>query len=322
MAAQYTLIQQLASGGMAEVWLAQRKNPTGLADMVVLKRIHPHLARKAGFRTMFVDEARTAMALEHKNLVRMLDYGGDEGGEFIVMEYLRGRDLRQVLNRCLSLGLKIPAPWAIAAIRGAAMGLAHAHAQRDGQGAPRRIVHRDVSPENLFLTFQGGTKVLDFGVAAGSSRLHQTESGVVKGKVEYMSPEQIDGETVDHRSDQFSLATVLYELLARAPLFARKTTGDTLRAVSSCKVGEFPFGTSVELEAALRRALSRDRARRFASCTDFAAALVLAPECDWRTGAQERMGEWLRTLFPEGDRLGPVREGNRPTVNERLKTAS
>jgi eukaryotic-like serine/threonine-protein kinase len=318
MAAQYKLLKQLASGGMAEVWLAQQVN----GELVVLKRIHPHLMRKPGFRNMFVDEARTAMSLAHRNVVRMLDFGAIDGADFIVLEYLRGRDLRQVLHRCQALNVKIPTAWALSIVRGAAIGLAHAHAQRDAAGLPRRIVHRDVSPENLFLTFTGDTKVLDFGVAAGSSRLHQTESGVLKGKCEYMSPEQIDGETVDHRSDQFSLGTVLYELLARTPLFARRTTGDTLRAVSNCKVGEFPFGTSVELESALRRCLSKDRKQRFESCTDFAAALVIAPEFDWRAGASARMADWVRSLFPEGDSLLPDPDrAPRTTRDERLRTA-
>lgn len=297
----YLLERRLAAGGMAELWLAHAPGQPVHAEPVVVKRIHPWLARQPGFRAMFYDEARTVRGFDHPNLVRVLDCGAHEGTDYIVMEYLRGRDLRQVLSRCLSAGVAVPPAWALSAVRGAALGLAHAHAQRDAAGAPRRIVHRDVSPENLFLTFKGATKVLDFGVAAGASRTHQTESGVLKGKCEYMSPEQVDGEAVDHRSDQFSLGVVLYELLAGASLFGGRNTGETLRAVVRCKVQGFPFAASRELETALRRSLSRDRAHRFASCADFAAALVLAPELDLRPGAAERLGAWLSGLFPEGE---------------------
>jgi eukaryotic-like serine/threonine-protein kinase len=320
MPAPYALIRPLASGGMAELWLARRADAAPTSEPVVLKRIHPHLARKPGFRAMFLDEARIAEALQHPNLVRVFDHGAGESGEYIVMELLQGRDLRQVLNRCLALGTKLPPAFALATVRGAALGLAHAHAQRDARGAPRKIVHRDVSPENLFLTFAGTAKVLDFGVAAGASRLHETESGVLKGKLDYMSPEQIAGEEVDHRSDQFSLGVVLYELLARAPLFARRTAAETLRAIERCEVPGFPFPVSLELESALRRCLAKDRAQRFSSCSELAAALVLAPEFDWRPGAQAQLSAWMRDLFPE-----PFAPADAPrarsTLNERLRTA-
>ena len=317
---RYLLVRQLAVGGMAEVWLARQTGIAGFEKLVVLKRIHPHLANDPDFVRMFLDEARTAGDLRHANVVSVTDVGADAGTYFIVMEYLHGRDLSQVAQRCLFRGEKVPAVHALQVVSEAALGLDYAHHKHDLRGQAQQIVHRDVSPQNVFVTFDGGTKLLDFGIASASSRTTQTEAGVVKGKFGYMSPEQVDGATPDPRSDQFSLAIVLYELLTGKPLFTRKSETETFRAVSDCKVDPLPSELSPELNAVVLKALSKDPAQRFDSCAAFAQALMLLLETGGTPHSAVRVGAWLKTIFAEHDQPVVTAQAGEPTRNDRLRS--
>jgi eukaryotic-like serine/threonine-protein kinase len=285
---------------------------------VVLKRIHPHLASNPEFVRMFLDEARTAGDLRHSNVVSVTDVGADGGTYFIVMEYLHGRDLSQVAQRCLFRSEKVPLAHALHVVSEAAIGLDYAHRKLDLRGAPQQIVHRDVSPQNVFVTFDGATKVLDFGIASAVSRTTETEAGVVKGKFGYMSPEQVDGAELDPRSDQFSLGIVLYELLTQKPLFTRKTEAETFRAVSGCKVEPLSSAFPAELNAVVLKALSKNPADRFDSCGDFAHALIAILEKDSVSHSAPRVSAWLKTIFSEHEQPVTATADVEVTRNERL----
>ena len=211
---RYAIVRRLAVGGMAEVYLAQMRGPHGFARSVVLKRIRPALARDGQIRRMFADEARVAAHLSHLNIAQVIDVGEEGGEPFLVMEYVEGRDVHSLLADAGVHGLPIDIAVAIAI--GVAAGLDHAHARRDADGRPLGIVHRDVSPSNVMVGFDGNVKLLDFGVAKAQGARDITRAGTVKGKLQYMSPEQALGLVVDRRSDLFSLGTVLYEMLVGA----------------------------------------------------------------------------------------------------------
>jgi serine/threonine protein kinase len=266
---------------------------------------------------MFLDEARTAGDLRHPNVVSVTDVGADGGTYFIVMEYLHGRDLSQLGQRCQFRGEQVPIAHALQVVSEAALGLDYAHRKLDLRGAPQQIVHRDVSPQNVFVTFDGGTKVLDFGIASASSQTTETEAGVVKGKFGYMSPEQVDGVALDPRSDQFSLGIVLHELLSLEPLFSRKSEAETFRAVSECKVAPIADVPS-ELNAVVLKALSKDPSQRFESCGDFALALTGILESEGLSHSAARVGTWLKVIFPEHDQPASAVDAGEPTRNERL----
>ncbi|MBS1152820.1 MAG: serine/threonine protein kinase [Myxococcaceae bacterium] len=302
IAGRYGLVRQLAVGGMAEVWLARQRGLEGFEKLVVVKRILPHLANDPGFVQMFLDEARTAADLRHSNIASVTDVGTEAGAYFIAMEYLHGQDLTHIVQRCKVRGERIPIQHAMQMISEAAQGLDYAHRKVDRHGAAQQIVHRDVSPQNVLVTYEGATKVLDFGIASASHRGTHTEAGVVKGKYAYMSPEQFDGAVLDARSDLFSLGVVLWELVTLQRLFWRPSDAETLRAVMECRVpppSKLQPECPPELEALIFRALARNPARRFPSCAEFSDALEALLETLRLAHSPSRVGSWLRGMFPE-----------------------
>jgi serine/threonine protein kinase len=296
---------------MAELWLARQTGLQGFERLVVLKRILPHLAADPQFVEMFLDEARTVADLRHANLVTVTDIGADEGAWFIVMEYLEGRNLEAILRRAQS---PIPLEYALQIVIEAARGLEYAHEKTDLNGTALKIVHRDVSPQNLFVTFDGVTKVLDFGIATAAGRATQTEAGIVKGKFGYMSPEQVDGAELDPRSDLFTLGIVLFELVTGQKLFTRDNEADTLRAVLSSRVprpSTLREGLPAGLDAIVLRALAKDPAHRFESCGALADALAELVDEHWLSRSPGRLGAWLKAQFPE--RSNPL-TGDEPAL--------
>ncbi len=233
--ARYELLRELASGGMATVFLARVTGP--VERRVALKRIHPHLAKDQSFRAMFLDEARIVARIDHPNVCKVLDYGESEGEAFIAMELLSGVTLQRILVRLARRSPSDP-QWfrfVCTVIAEAAEGLHAAHEARGDDGSALEIVHRDISPSNLFLTHDGQVKVLDFGIAKARDRLHVSSTGEVKGKFSYMPPEQLHGRA-ERRSDVWSLGVVLYELLTLRPLFRRDTQPETIIAVERLPV--------------------------------------------------------------------------------------
>ncbi len=302
---RFRLLRPLTAGGMAEIFLARQEGPEGFAKTVVLKRILPHLSESQEFVQMFLDEARLAALLSHPNIVQVFDFGEAEGAYYLAMEYLAGEDLGSIQRLAKRKGQQIPPQVCARIIAGACEGLYHAHTLSDGAGKPLNIVHRDVSPSNIMVTYQGVVKVLDFGIAKAEGKLMQTRTGVLKGKYRYMSPEQISGLELDQRSDIFALGVILHELLTGEPLFG----GDNELAVIK-SVMEHPVpppraknpAIPEQIDEIVMRALERDRDRRFRSARqmrhsfeDFLSARTYARSTD-------SLEDYLRHLAGE-DRI-------------------
>lgn len=273
---RYELVAPLAVGGMAEVFLARPVDSHGASGLVVVKRILPNLVKNEEFVSMFLQEARVVARLHHPRIAQILDLGKVGDSYFIAMEYIPGDDFRYVVRQAKSEGRSLTAPLVCRMIIGAAEGLHYAHTATDENGVPLEIVHRDVSPQNLFLTFDGAVKVIDFGVAKAADNKNKTRTGVLKGKYSYMSPEQVEGRKLDGRSDVFALGIVMYELITQMRLFKRRTGPATLKAVDECQVPR-PSAHNPALDPALEdivmRSLARDRDERIQSAAELASEL-------------------------------------------------
>ena len=272
---RFQIIGRLATGGMAEVYLALSGELPGYRTLLVVKRILPHLASNRQFIGMFLDEARLAALLDHPNVVRIIEVGHDGEEYFLAMELVQGKPLSAVLRKA-ARERRPPSP-ALAAyiIAQAASGLGYAHALTDGDGRPLGVVHRDVSPQNVLLSFEGAVKLIDFGVARAFGRVAHTSPGGLKGKIEYMSPEQASAEEVDHRADVFALGVVLWEVLTGRRLYRRETELATMRAILDDPIPRPSEVADVppELDAVVMRALRKRRDARFASAHEMAQAL-------------------------------------------------
>ncbi len=336
IAGRYTLLKKLASGGMAEVFLARQGGLEGFEKLVVVKRILPGFSQNEEFRKMFLDEARLAADLRHPNVVNIFDignsaatggsgaaFGAPRSGEqdsgpagaaqgagtyFIAMEYLHGQDLSALFHRHRERGEQLPLEHALQIVMDAASGLHHAHTKTSLDGEPLHLVHRDVSPQNLFLTYDGVTKVLDFGIARARKRGVKSDAGVVKGKFAYLAPEALEGMELDARADQFALGIVLYELTTLSRLFQRPSDAEVLRAVMECRIPrptERVPGYPVALEDIVLRALAREREHRFADCDELRGELETFLEKHGRPHSQRRLATWLKGLFPEHAKAPP-----------------
>jgi serine/threonine-protein kinase len=282
---RYRLIERIGRGGMAEVFRASVGGLEGFRDNFVIKRIRPEKSDSPEFVEMFCNEARICALLHHPNIVEVYDFGQIGGAYFMAMEYLRGRDLSAVM-RALRLRLEAVPPFLAAHIaHQIALGLDHAHAARLPDGRAAEIVHRDVTPSNIMLLRSGGVKVLDFGIAKAAAAARPgpapapASKGRVKGKIAYLSPEQVRNGEIDGRSDVFSLGVVLWEMLAGMRLFAGDNEFQTLRNVLTMPVpppsSRHP-GVPAALDAIVARALERDRDARYPSAGAFAEALAAA----------------------------------------------
>lgn len=216
---RYTLLSRLAIGGMAELFLARVQGLEGFEKVVVLKRILPHLVTDEDFVRMFLTEARLAARLDHPNVVHVHDIGREDGEYFFTMEYLHGEDLRRLLSGVRDQGMRLPLRHALSIVTQVAAGLHFAHEQVGFDGEPLGIVHRDVSPSNVIVTYPGAVKVVDFGIAKAAGPTHASRLSSLKGKASYMSPEQCKARPLDRRSDVFSIGLLLFELVTGAPAF-------------------------------------------------------------------------------------------------------
>jgi len=269
---RYVLRFNLASGGMATVYLAIARGASGFGRAVAVKRIHPHLASEAEFVEMFLDEARIAARIRHPNVCSVEDFGEADGSYYMTMEYLSGETLSRVARQ---MG---PMPPSIAAriVADAAEGLHAAHELEGDDGQPMNVVHRDVSPQNLFVGYDGVVKVVDFGIAKAEHRIHETATGMVKGKFAYMAPEQLRGAALDRRADVWSLGIVLWELIAGQKLFRRDNQIETLMAVQKRHVpllSTFRDDISWEIDDVIQRALAPRPEDRFATARDMGREL-------------------------------------------------
>ncbi|WIG96225.1 protein kinase [Myxococcus sp. SDU36] len=265
---KYQLVRKLASGGMAEVFLAKAAGPRGFEKTLVLKRILPHLAEDPAFVEMFLGEARLAAQLEHPNIVQIFDFGEAEGSFFLAMEFIDGPNLRKLVKRAAEEAL--PPAFCAKVVAAAAEGLAYAHEFRDVEtGEPLGLIHRDVSPDNILVSRQGAVKVVDFGIAKVAGQGHRTLTGVVKGKVAYMPPEQLQAKAMDRRVDVYALGVVLYELLTGKRPFDATTDVSVMQAIlfeSFIPVSQRRPDLPVALQQVLDKALAKDRERRYPDC--------------------------------------------------------
>ncbi len=233
----YRLIERVAFGGMAEVFKAKRSGVEGFEKVVALKRILPHLSDNKEFVDMFVDEAKMVAGLSHPNIVQIYDLGKISHSYYIAMEYVHGRDLRSIEKRELEKGLRMPLDLGLHVVSQLCAALEYAHRKKDDRGRAMEIVHRDVSPQNILISFEGDVKLVDFGIAKAATKASNTERGALRGKLLYMSPEQAWGRPIDRRSDIFSLGIVLYELVTETKPFVSTGTELTiLELVRQCQI--------------------------------------------------------------------------------------
>jgi serine/threonine protein kinase len=289
---RYVLLRELARGGMAEIWLAQQPGPKGFSREVVIKRIITSGAEQpTDFEQMFFDEARLASQLTHPNIVQVYEFDeADDGTPYLVMEYLAGESLSKVNRELIALGQPMAVNRAVAIVERCAQGLGSAHRKVGATGEPLEIVHRDVSPQNIFVTYDGVVKVLDFGIARAVGRATKTSTGMVKGKVSYMAPEQADGKAVA-ASDVFSLGVILFELLTGRRFYGeleQMTVFKKLLADSEPFPGPRTLNPLVpeSLDAIVRRMVERAPERRFRDGLEVAQALA-----DWQRSHQASAGE-------------------------------
>ncbi len=297
--AKYLLVAEIAQGGMGEVFLAVQQGLEGFTKIVVVKRVLRHLTTSSELTRMFVEEARLAARLDHPNIVKTYEFGEHEGQYYTVMEFLPGEDLGKVLHRFRERTERMPLPLAVHITSQLCEGLHFAHELTDHAGRPLRLVHRDVNPANLIVTYTGEVKMIDFGVARVDTGRTKTAKGMLKGKVAYMSPEYIQARGFDRRADVFSAGIVLWEALTGRELFDRETMAATMYAVIDDPVpmpSRYRPDVPPALDAVVGRALSRDPADRFATADDMRSALdevaATLPKVDSRM-----LGRTMEDLF-------------------------
>ncbi|MDP2339778.1 MAG: serine/threonine-protein kinase [Deltaproteobacteria bacterium] len=272
---RYELLELLAVGGMAEIFMA-RTRLGGIAKTCVIKRILPEYSSNRQFVSMFIDEARITIGLDHENVVKLLDFGQVDGAYFMAIDYVDGCDLVDLLRAAKSRGEGLPPMAAAHIARAMARGLAAAHEARDHRGQPMGIVHRDVSPQNVFIGWDGSVKIGDFGIASARNKLTRTLPGTVKGKFGYMSPEQSQGGSVDHRTDVWAVGVVLWEMLVGGRLFATDNPVETLARVIEMPVAppsEVRPAVPQELDRVVLSTLCRPLSLRMSSANELADAL-------------------------------------------------
>ena len=295
---RYTIVKHLASGGMAELYIARQRAVGGFEKQLVLKLLQGRYAENPRVVEMFLDEARLAAKLNHPSIVHVYDVAEADGVKFIAMEYIHGETLTDIIRRGVAVQNYLPLEHGLHIISQAAAGLAYAHGRFDADGAPLRIVHRDVSPSNILVSYEGQTKIVDFGIARIQDQIRE-ESGMRPGKASYMSPEQVAGEGADYRSDIFSLGIILYEISLGQRLW-RGPAEEVMRRIVEEKIAP---PTSVRrdyppaLELIVMRALEKRPADRYQSAEEMRNDLEeFLDESGFRTGPR-RMAIYLKQLF-------------------------
>ncbi len=300
---QYTLLEKIAAGGMAEVWKARMRGVEGFQKTVAIKKILPYMTDNSEFIGMFIDEAKLAAQLGHPNIVHIYDLGKIGRDYYIAMEYVEGRDLRSILNAGWRKGLRMPLGLALLIGSRLASGLDYAHRKRDFEGRELSLVHRDVSPQNVLISYEGDVKLCDFGIAKAVSKVGQTQMGALKGKLQYMSPEQAWGRPIDARSDIFSLGAVLFEMLAGERLFSGESEMSVLESVRQGRVRhlrEVDAHIPAAVEALVDRALAYEPQDRFPSAAELAQRIEEVLHGITPSPGPTDLAAWMRrALEPE-----------------------
>lgn len=297
---EYILHDRIGAGGMAEIFLATARGIAGFEKRLVIKRILPTFSGDDQFVRMFIEEAKLCVSLRHPNIVQVYDLGEIDSQYFIAMEYVDGRDLLKTLAACGKKRIGFPTDIALYIVMEVLKGLDYAHGSRRPDGTPLGIIHRDVSPSNVLLSFEGEVKIADFGIAKASTR-EKTETGILKGKFGYMAPEQVTGAPIDHRADIFAMGIVLYELLTGHRLFAGKNDLAVLERVRDAQIEPPPRyyrpDLATELEEIVLRALSRDPRNRFQVAADLHDAIYDYTYRARATISPQHLGRFMQDLF-------------------------
>jgi len=320
---KYLLLEKIAVGGMAQLYRAKITGVQGFEKLVAIKMIHPHLSGEKELINAFIDEAKLAALLNHQNIVQIHDFGLMENSYFIAMEYLIGKDLRHIFYKMRRKYMPLSLENALYITSQICLGLDYAHKLTDFKGKPFHIIHRDISPQNILITYEGEVKIVDFGIAKAASLSSLTPAGVLKGKAAYMSPEQAEGEKIDHRSDIFSTGILLYELVTQRRMF----TGDSLEILAKVRQAEFESpefvmpGLPPKLYEILHKALAKEVNRRYQSCGEMLGDIEECMfELSWRP-TDRGLAEYMKKLF--GDEIegegGWISPGPRAAGQDRGK---
>ncbi len=300
---RYLLLERLATGGMAEVYRAKASGAGGFEKQLAVKRILPNYSANDEFQRMFEYEARLSSMLSHANIVQVYDFVKSDDTFVLAMEYVDGKNLRQFVNKAKKLNTIVPMEFAIYVINEVCKGLEYAHTKRDlVNGKPLNIVHRDMSPQNIMLSYEGAVKIVDFGIAKAKDKVDETRSGVIKGKFGYMSPEQANGESVDHRTDIFSTGIILFEMLTHKRLFVADNDMATLKMIQECAI---PLPSRVnpkippELEKIILKALTKDLTLRYQSAGQFHRNLQEYMNKFYPSYTQREVNDLLQGVFRE-----------------------
>jgi serine/threonine-protein kinase len=313
---RYELVYPVARGGMARVWVAKLRGKHGFEKMVALKTILPTFAEDQRFRRMFLDEAKIASGIEHVNVAQILDLGEQDGQLYLVMEWVDGDSLQELDRAAEKAGGTLPIPVLIRVVADACAGLHAAHELSDVQGRALNVVHRDVSPQNILISSKGIVKVIDFGVVKARRRAtEETSTGTIKGKLQYMAPEQALGHGVDRRADIWSVGATLYRLLARRPVYRGNSPLSTFKRLTSALAPEpLPSHVPGALASIVHKALAFEPERRFSSAAELGAALEALLQGPYQTTAREVAA--CVDLY-----LGPALAARRSAIGEALDDA-
>jgi serine/threonine-protein kinase len=296
---RYKIVRKVADGGMAEIFLATQTGREGFQKPVILKRIHSTIYADPQFRNMFIDEAHISMGLSHSNIVQILDLGVGNGRYFLVMEVVDGWDLGRLIHRAAQAGTPLPRDLGLYVAAEVCRALAYAHGKTDANGQLLGIVHRDVSPQNILVSEQGEVKLTDFGIAKAMGKREQTGTGVVKGKVAFMSPEQALGKAIDARSDLFAVGVVLYQLMTGVRPFEAPTDLETLLRVQRADFRP-PHAAAPDLpphvSSIILRAMQLDPDLRYQSAEEMLTDIEQVLRTVFRPVGQTELKRWLGGL--------------------------
>ena len=299
---RYFLYDKLAVGGMAEVFKAKFVSEHGFEMLLVIKRILPHLSANSEFVQMFVDEAKITVGLRHQNIVQTTDFGLAGEDYFIAMECVEGRDLKTLLSTLAGKGKFLSTGMAVYIAHEICKGLDYAHRKKDSDGAPMGIVHRDITPANILVSYSGEVKIADFGIAKARNKIFTTKDGVLKGKYEYMSPEQACGQPVSPKSDVFGVGILLHEMLTGHRLFKGETDLAGLEKVKACDIpppSSLNAGLSEVLDRITLKALEKDPGMRFGGCKEMQRELADSLSPVNPTAAADQLAGLMKELYEQ-----------------------
>lgn len=296
---KYYLVEKIAMGGMAEIYKAKTFGVDGFEKLLAIKRILPHCAADKDFITMLIDEAKLSVLLSHANIVQVYDLGKIGEDYFISMEYIHGVNLRDIMYHCRETQRPIPPEIAVYIIAEICRGLDYAHGKTDTQGQPLNIVHRDVSPQNILLSYEGEVKIVDFGIAKAAMNISHTMAGILKGKIAYMSPEQALGKAVDHRTDIFSAGILLYEMLTNTKLYTGESQFEVLKKIRTTKIEEGKLsGTIPEaLKPVVAKALAYKSEDRFQNAGDLQIELTKFLYSTYFDFSPRKLAAFIKEVF-------------------------